>query len=94
MVQKNSGYSRQQVWIDKAEYRTLKVEFFDRRKALLKTLTVTGYQKHADRFWRPERMTMVNHQTGKSTELIWSDYQFQTGLKAGDFSTDNLLRVR
>jgi len=94
VVQKNSGYSRQQVWIDKAEYRTLKVEFFDRRKALLKTLMVADYRKYADSLWRPGRMTMTNHQTGKSTELIWSDYQFQTGLKAGDFSTDNLLRVR
>jgi outer membrane lipoprotein-sorting protein len=91
---KNSGYSRQVVWIDKAEYRTLKIEHFDRRNALLKTLTVSGYQKYADRFWRPDRMTMVNPQTGKSTELIWSDYRFGTGLKDSDFLKDNLERIR
>jgi outer membrane lipoprotein-sorting protein len=91
---KNSGYSRQVVWIDKAEYRTLKIEHFDRRNALLKTLTVSGYQKYTDRFWRPERMTMVNTQTGKSTELIWSDYRFGTGLKDSDFLKDNLERIR
>ena len=91
---KNSGYSRQVVWIDKAEYRTLKIEHFDRRNALLKVLTVSGYQHHADRFWRPDRMSMVNPQTGKSTELIWSDYRFGTGLKDSDFLKDNLERIR
>jgi len=91
---KSSGYSRQQVWIDKAEYRTLKLEYYDRRNALLKTLRVTGYHRYADRFWRPDRMAMVNHQTGKSTDLIWSDHRFGTGLKAEDLSTDALLRVR
>jgi outer membrane lipoprotein-sorting protein len=91
---KNSGYSHQQVWIDKAEYRTLKVEYYDRRGSLLKTLVVSGFQQYAGRFWRPERMSMVNHQTGKSTDLIWSDYRFGVGLKAEDFTTNALLRIR
>jgi hypothetical protein len=91
---KNSGYSRQVVWIDKAEYRTLKIEHFDRRNALLKVLTVSGYRRYTDRFWRPDRMTMVNLQTGKGTDLIWSDYRFKTGLKEDDFLKDNLERIR
>ncbi len=91
---KNSGYSRQVVWIDKAEYRTRKIEHFDRRNALLKVLTIEGYQKYEDRFWRPDRMNMVNAQTGKSTELLWSDYRFGTGLQDSDFLKDNIERMR
>ncbi len=91
---KNSGYSRQRVWIDKAEYRTLKVEYYDRKGMLLKSLTLDGYERHADRFWRPGRMHMVNTQTGKSTDLIWSDYRFGVGLKPEDLTTNALLRIR
>ncbi|UCD24829.1 MAG: outer membrane lipoprotein-sorting protein, partial [Gemmatimonadota bacterium] len=35
----NSGYTRQVVWWDKAEYRIQRIEFYDRKDALLKTLT-------------------------------------------------------
>ena len=91
---RDSGYTRQEVWIDKVEYRTLKVEYYDRKNTLLKTLTVTGYTRYKDRFWRPGRMTMVNHQTGKGTTLIWSDYRLGIGLKDSDFLKDNLERMR
>lgn len=91
---RNCGYSRQKAWIDKAEYRILKVDYYDRRGALHKTLTMHGYRRYLDKFWRPDRMVMVNHQSGKSTELIWSKYRFQVGLRPEDFSTNVLLRLR
>ena len=37
----NSGYSRQVSWLDKEEYRTRKVEYYDRKDAHLKTLTMS-----------------------------------------------------
>jgi len=36
---------------------------------------------------------MINHQTGKSTELIYSDYEFKTGLTENDFVKGVLKRV-
>jgi hypothetical protein len=37
---------------------------------------------------------MQNHQTGKSTELLWGNYQFRLGLQdVRDFSTNSLKRV-
>jgi hypothetical protein len=39
-------------------------------------------------------MDMVNHQTGKSTLLEWSEYQFKTGLTGRDFRSQTLKRVR
>jgi outer membrane lipoprotein-sorting protein len=91
---KHSGYTRQIVWIDSGAYRMVKAEFYDRKKALLKTLVADDFQQFLGHYWRPGTMDMVNHQTGKSTLLEWSDYQFKTGLTHRDFRSQTLKRVR
>lgn len=91
---KHSGYTRQQVWINKQEYRPEKIDFYDRKNVLLKTLTYSGYQKYLDKFWRADNMHMSNHQTGKSTTLSWNDYQFKTGLTDNDFNRNSLKRAK
>ncbi|MCI0528970.1 MAG: outer membrane lipoprotein-sorting protein, partial [Nitrospira sp.] len=85
-VDKHSGYTRQVVWIDKAEYRPLKVDYYDRKDSLLKTLTFSGYRQYLGQFWRADEMLMVNHQTGKSTLLKWSHYKFRNSLNDSDFT--------
>jgi len=90
----NSGYSRQVAWIDKGEYRTWKVDHYDRKGDLLKTLTCRGYEKYLDRFWRAHEMNMVNHKTGKSTQLIWSDFAFDTSQNELDFARNRLPLLR
>jgi hypothetical protein len=37
---------------------------------------------------------MENHQTRKSTTLLWRGYRFQVGLKEMDFRKKSLSRVR
>lgn len=91
---KNSGYSRQVVWIDKAEYRTWKVEYYDRKNSLLKTLTFADYNKYIGTYWRASQFNMVNHQTSKSTELRFANYRFNMGLTDDDFSKNSLKRAR
>ena len=93
-VDEYSGYTRQVVWIDKAEYRPQQIVFYDRKNAKLKTLVFSDYRQYLDKYWRAHVMDMENHQTGKSTRLTWSDYQFQTGLTERDFNRNNLDRVR
>jgi len=93
-VDRYSGYTRQIVWGDKNMYQPLKVEFYDRKNSLLKTLTLHGYRQYLDRYWRPERLVMVNHQNGKSTELIFRNYRFRTGLTERDFDRNSLKRAR
>ena len=92
-VRKDSGYTRLQTWMDKDEYRVRKIDFYDRKGALLKTLTPSDYKQYVGKHWRAQRMDMVNHQTGKSTELIWSDWKFKTGLKDDDFTRTRLQQV-
>ena len=94
-VDAHSGYSRQLVWLDVVELRVQQIEYFDRRNGLLKTLAVADYARYGDGYWKAGNMQMVNHQTGKSTELRWRNYRFATGLVAErDFSTNSLRRVR
>ena len=93
-VSRDSGYSRQLVWLDREELRTMTIQFFDRRDEHLKTMVVEGYEKYLDRYWRGGKITMTNHLTGKSTDLLWSDYEFGTDLDAGDFTRTALKRVR
>ena len=89
-----SGYTKQVVWYHADEHRIEKIDFYDRKGALLKTLTYNGYQQYLGQYWRPDRMHMVNHQTGKSTELVWADYRFKTGLTDRDFDQSSLKRVK
>jgi outer membrane lipoprotein-sorting protein len=90
----NSGYTRQIVWIDTDEYRTQKAEFYDRKDQLLKTLVFLEYRRYLDKHWRAHDLFMENHQTGKSTRLLWSDHKFRTGLTEQDFTKTSLKRAR
>ena len=93
-LDEKSGYSRKVVWQDKDDLRTWKVDLYDRRNSHLKTLTFAGYRQYLDRFWRAGEMTMVNHLTGKSTVLEWTDFRFRTNLDDGEFTQTALRRVR
>ena len=90
----HSGYTRQVVWLDVEAYRMVRTEFYDRKKALLKTLTADDYQQYLDHYWRPGSMYMENHQSGKSTLLEWTDYQFKTGLTDRDFRSQKLKSLQ
>lgn len=89
-----SGYSRQVVWLDRTEYRPWKIEYYDRRESLLKTLTYAQYGQYLDHYWRAHDMLMVNHRTGRETRLHWRELQFRTGLGESDFTTAGLRRAR
>ena len=90
----HSGYTRQVSWVDQDVYQVRQVEFYDRRGDLLKTLTLDDYRQYEDAYWRPHRMAMVNHKTGKSTDLLYTEYQFKSGLADRDFGKNVLARIR
>jgi len=91
---KHSGYTRQQVWIDKQHYIPLKTDYYDRKDSLLKTLENKGYQQYLEQYWRADEMLMTNHQNGKSTVLLWENYSFRNGLTDRDFDRNTLKRSR
>lgn len=86
----DSGYSKLHEWVDAKIFRPRKIDYYDRKGDLLKTLTFENYQVYQGAYWRPSKMVMVNHQTGRSTELLWNEYQFGTGLTANDIAQSKL----
>ena len=91
---KDSGYTRQISWVDQEVYQIHKVEFYDRRGDLLKTLTLSDYRVYEGSYWRPHTLSMVNHKTGKETDLIYSDYNFKTNQTDRDFVKSALKQLR
>jgi outer membrane lipoprotein-sorting protein len=89
-----SGYTRQTVWIDTEHYLLRKIDYYDRKSSLLKTLTAGEYEHYLDSFWRPRELDMVNHESRKQTKLLWQKYEFRTGLKESDFTPAALERAR
>jgi len=89
-----SGYTKLVSWIDTAEYRTLKTEFYNRRGDLLKVLNLSDYKLYLDKYWRAGNLFMENKITGKTTRLVWSRFNFRTGLQENDFSKDRLKTAR
>lgn len=93
-VERTSGYSRTEAWIDKAEYRLQKIDYFNKGGVFLKTLRAAGYQKYLDQYWYPDRYEMVNHDTGRSTVLQFKDYKFRNGFTERDFDQSALEAAR
>ena len=93
-VDQYSGYTRVQIWVDTEHYRPHKLDFYDRRDTLLKTLTISDYNLYKEKHWRAHKQSMVNHKTGKSTDLAIKNIEFDVGLTDSDFNENRLQRTR
>ncbi|HWP59667.1 MAG TPA: outer membrane lipoprotein-sorting protein [Candidatus Acidoferrales bacterium] len=89
-LENSSIYSRQVLWIDHAQFRILKVDFFNKNNEHEKTLHFLGYQKYLENHWRPGELKMVNHFTGTSTRVVFKEWKFRVGLKDSDFTLHGL----
>jgi hypothetical protein len=88
-LDKNSGYRRQMVWLDKEYLNPLRIEYFDRKDELLKTASFSGYRK-LGKLWRFGRIEMVNVQTKKRSVLTWNDRQLGAKLNTAAFDSTAL----
>jgi len=91
---KKSGYTKLMSWIDTREYRTMKTEFYNRRGDLFKILKLSDYRLYLNKYWRAGNLFMENIVTGKKTWLVWSRFDFQTGLQENDFSRSRLKTAK
>ena len=93
-VDKKSGYTRQIIWLDQENYKERKIEYYDRKNVLLKTLVFADYNRYLDKYYRAHDMYMVNHQKGKSTRLLQTNFNFDVELTDRDFDKNSLKRAR
>ncbi len=93
-VDPKSGYKKQITWVNKDNYRTEKIDFYDRKNSLLKTLEFIGYKQYKNKFWRADEFHMKNHITKKETRILFRDYNFDANLSDSEFSQAKLRSVR
>ena len=55
---------------------------------------MANYELYQDRYWQASEQNIVNHLSGKSTDLTWSDFQFGTDIDEAEFTQTGLRRVR
>lgn len=92
-IDNNSGYAKRQVWQDQEHSRIWKIDYYDQKGQLLKTLVSSDFSLYLGKYWRPKNVAMQNHQTGKSTSLVYHAYQFNTGIMDRDFHKSALQRA-
>jgi hypothetical protein len=93
-VDPKSGYTKRVVTYNKDKgYRIEKVNFYDRKGSLLKTLTYSGYKLYKDKFWRASAFDMINIQSHKETRLEFTNYNFEVNLSEEDFTQVALKRA-
>lgn len=83
-VSKYSGYTKLVSYIDAKTFLVKQIEYYDRKKELLKYALFENYQKF-DNVYRIGKITMKNVQNDKTTILVWEEQKIRTGLKAKDF---------
>lgn len=90
----HSGYKRMLVWHDTEEYRIQRIDYYNRRDKLLKTLLLEDYKQFLGKYWRAMRMDMQNYQNERSTILTYDEYRFRLGLTERDFDQNALKRAK
>jgi len=93
-VDTHSGYSRQLVWVDQERHVPLKIEYFDRQGAKLKTFVARDFRQYLGKYWRMGEARMDNHRSGKRSILTWSNYRFRQPLHERDFLPASIERMR
>ena len=89
-----SGYTKQIVWVSKMDPLIYQIHHYDRKSFHFKTQIFRGYTKYFNKFWRPNEIHMINHQTNKTTTLFFEDMAFNTGLSEKDFTQNSLKRSK
>lgn len=84
-VDKNSGYSKQIIYISTATHLIRFGEYYDKQNRLLKNISFLKYTK-IDGIYRVQTIEMQNVQNGKSSILIWDTDEIKVGLDDKDFS--------
>jgi hypothetical protein len=88
---KESGYSKRHLWIEKAYYSTLKADFFDRRKRLLKTQTSHKLHNVEGTVWRAKQTLMKHHQKNHKTLTVVTERKINKGIKDNVFTERFIL---
>jgi hypothetical protein len=89
-----SGYSQQITWVDKNNYQTVKIEYYDKKGDLLKTQVLDQWEQYNGHYWRARRQEMTNQVNHKKTVMQMSPYRMDIGLDRTKFSSLALDQIQ
>ncbi|MBI2522497.1 MAG: outer membrane lipoprotein-sorting protein [Bdellovibrio sp.] len=90
---KDSGYSKQTIYLSKKYNNPLKVDYYDRRAELLKTAMFSGHQEFPvgnKKFWMASKIHIKNIQTQKQSIFTWEKRKLGVKFSQKDFDTKSL----
>jgi len=82
---KNSGYSKQIIWVDTKEYLARFGEYYDKHDRLLKKINFLDYVK-LNNTYRVHKIIIQNIQNKKTSTLIWDEDKIGVKLSKREFS--------
>ena len=85
-----SAYSRRVLLVDADELRAQRVDLYDRKGQLWKTLAYADYVPIGGRFYRARAWSMKNVQSGKATTLRFANMKVGSHYTAADFQPEKL----
>jgi hypothetical protein len=68
-IQAKTDYSRRIITVRSDNLTTLRIEYFDNRNELLKTLNNSNWKQHGS-IWRPDRSIMTRHGVHETTMMV------------------------
>ena len=89
---RESGYSKRVMWVDKTSFVTVKAEFYDRRKKLLKTQSNSDFKNVSGSIWRGNKSLMENHQNGHKTAIKIVERKFNHDILDKNFTERFILK--
>lgn len=81
---KYSGYTKQVSYVDAKTFLTLQVDYYDRKKSLLKSAYFSDY-KLINGVYRNGKIHMKNFSNSKQSILVWEEESIKNGLTNKDF---------
>ena len=81
---KYSGYTKQVSYIDVNTFLNYQVDYYDRKKTLLKSAYFSEYKK-INGVYRVGKIHVKNFQNNKESILVWQDETIKNGLQNKDF---------
>ena len=89
---KNSGYTKR-IGLTDSLFRARKIDYYDRKGELLKTIYFEDYNLYLDKIWNADTFKVVNHQNKNSTIYKWINRELNVGLNKKDFEKSSLLKL-
>ncbi len=88
----NSGYTKR-IGLTDNLFRARKIDYYDRKGELLKTIYFEDYKLYLDKIWNADTFKVVNHQNNNSTIYKWINRELNVGLNKKDFEKSSLLKL-